>query len=75
MILCGELVVHGAAPHRLALELFPYKGTLMPSEGMENVCATPLPALELITRNGLALRVATLPVSYTHLTLPTILRV
>ena len=59
--LCGDVVVQGAAPHRLALPLLPYSGTLTPSDGMENVCPTPFPALELMTVNGLPLRVAMLP--------------
>ena len=58
--LCGDLVVQGAAAQRLAFPLLPYKGTLMPTEGMEKVWATPLPALELMTWNNLPLRRAAL---------------
>ena len=67
MILCGELKVQGAAAHRLALPLLPYSGTLTPSEGMENVCPTPLPLLELMTRNVLPLSSGYVAVGARHL--------
>ena len=39
----------------------------MPSDGIEKVWPTPLPAFELITRNALPFSVATLPVGAGHL--------
>ena len=37
MTLCGDFVVHGAAPQRLALPLLPYRGTLIPRRDGEGV--------------------------------------
>ena len=62
MMLWGDEVVHGAAAHRLALPLFPYSGTLIPSVGMEKVWPTPLPAFELMTLKALPFKMATPPI-------------
>src|ERR1019366_9900619 len=50
MTLCAQLVVwHGATPQSVSLPLTPASGTLTPIDGIEKVCATPLPTLESLT--------------------------